>query len=131
MKPTQNTVIHGLLGAAVLIAVVLLYLILSPTPNGQLMLSPSGWIVFGGAALALVLAAFLPSLVRRWRGLPPPQVLSPSDIRFCIMVVVVGCALAFVGALSEMWWLAVLPIMLAPLSIVFRFAARRQRDEKS
>lgn len=129
MRPAQNTIIHVLLGAIVLVAIVLNYLVLAP--HGQSMLSPSGWLVFGGVALTLVLAMFLPSLVRRWRGLRPPQPLSPSDIRFCIMVAVVGCNLAVVGVVSEMWWLMALGIMLAPLSFMFRGAAQRQREQKS
>ena len=129
MRPTQNTIIHGLLGAAVLLAVVLLYMVLAH--DGQPNLSPSGWGLLGGAALTLALATFLPSLVRRWRGLPPPPPLSPSDISFAIMVTVVGCALAVIGVFSEMWWLMALGIWLAPLSFMFRGARQRQHVQKS
>ena len=129
MRPTQNTIIHGLLGAAVLLAVVLLYMVLAH--DGQPNLSPSGWGLLGGAALTLALATFLPSLVRRWRGLPPPPPLSPSDISFGIMVSVVGCNLAVIGVFSEMWWLMALGIGLAPLSFMFRGARQRQHVPKS
>ncbi len=128
MRPTQNTIIYAFLAAAVLLGMVLLYLMLAH--HGQPMLSPSGWLVFVGAALTLLLAAFLPSLVRRLRSLPPPGPLSPSDIRFCIVVVVVGCDFVAVGVFSGIWWLMALGIMLAPLSFMFRSAAQRQRDQK-
>ena len=124
----QNTVIHILLGVAVLSALALFYLCL--TPPDQSGLSSLQWVLFGAFALALMLAAFAPSLVRRLRGLPPPQPLSPSDISFCILVAVVGCALAFFGVYSGMWWMMVLGIMLAPLSFMFRFR-RVPRDEQT
>ncbi len=129
MKPTQNTVIHVLLGAAVLTAIALLYLGLARL--GQTNLSPWKWTVFGGAALALVLAAFVPSLLRRWRGLPPPQPLSRSDIGFLVMVAIVAQALAMVGVFSEMWWLMAVGIGLAPLSFMFRGARQSQGNQKS
>jgi len=126
MRPTQNTVVHGLLGGVVLLAILLLYLVL--VHHGQTVLSLSRWIVFGGIALALVLAAFLPSLVRRWRGLPPPQPLSPVDIRSVIMVTLVGCVLAFFGAFFQMSWLMAFAIMLPPLFFIRRNAQKPQRD---
>jgi hypothetical protein len=126
MRPTQNTVIHGLLGVTVLLAIVLLYLVLAH--HGQPVLPPSRWILFGGVALALVLAAFLPSLVRRWRGLPPPQPLSPADIRLVIMVTLAGCALAFFGVFFDVWWLMAFGIMLPPLSFIWRNTPKQQRD---
>jgi predicted metal-binding membrane protein len=126
MKPTQNTVVHGLLGAAVLLAILLLYLVLAHP--GQPVLPPSRWILFGGLALALALAAFLPSLVRRWRGLPPPQPLSPADISLVIMVTLAGCALAFFGVFFEMWWLMAFAIMLPPLFFIWRNAPKQQHD---
>jgi hypothetical protein len=126
MRLTQNTVIHGLLGATVLFAMVLLYLVLAR--HGGPVLLPSGWIVFGGIALALALAAFLPSSVRRWRGLPPPQPLLPADIGMAVMVTLVGCALAFFGVFFEMWWLMAFAIMLPPLSFIWRNAPKQQRD---
>jgi hypothetical protein len=129
MRPTQNTTIHVLLAAAVLLAMVLLYWILAQ--DGQPMLTPAGWLVFGGAALTLVLAAFLPSLVRRWKGLPAPQPLSSSEIRICIAVAGVGCIFAVVGVFFEIWWLMALGIMLAPLSFMFRSDTKPQRAEKS
>jgi len=126
MRLTQNAVIHGLLGATVLFAIVLLYLVLAR--HGQPVLPPSGGILFGGIALALVLAAFLPSLVRRWGGLPPPQPLLPADISLAIMVTLVGCALAFFGVFLEMGWLMAFAIMLCPLSFLWRNAPKQQRD---
>jgi hypothetical protein len=128
MKLTQNTIIHVLLGAAVLTAIALLYLGLAH--YGQMNLSPLGWTGFGTAALALVLGAFLPSLLRRWRGLPPPQPLSSSDIGFLVMVTIAAQALAVIGVFSEMWWLMTLGIMLAPLAIMLRFP-RVQRPQKN
>jgi predicted metal-binding membrane protein len=125
MRPTQNTVIHGLLGATVLLAILLLYLVLAH--HGQPVLPPSRWILFGSIALALVLAAFLPSLVRRWRGLPP-QPLPPADISLAVMATLVGCALVLFGVFFEMWWLMAFAIMLPPLSFIWRNAPKQQRD---
>jgi hypothetical protein len=51
VRPTQNTVIHGLLGATVLLGTLLLYLVLAH--HGQTALPLSRWILFGGIALAL------------------------------------------------------------------------------
>ncbi|MCK4283957.1 MAG: hypothetical protein KAX44_06540 [Candidatus Brocadiae bacterium] len=124
----QNTVIHILLGMAVLAAIPLLYLLLAP--HGQTKLSPSQWAMFGGLALALVLAVFVSSLLRRLRGPVPPQLLSPADIRFCVLVTVVTCALVFFGV-----WacgpLGSLAMMLVPLSFTFRFRRPRvQRDDQ-
>ena len=110
----QNTVIHILLGAAVLTGIALLCLLLAPPDQSGL--SPSQWVLFAAIALVLVLAAFAPSLVRRLRGMPQPQPLSASDISFCILVTVAGCALAFFGVFSGMWWMMFLGIVLAPLS---------------
>jgi len=92
------------------------------------MLPPSGWILFGGIALVLVSAVFLPSLVRRWRGLPRPQPLSYVDIRLAIMITLAGCALAVFGVFSEMWWLMAFAILFAPLSFTGRYAEKQQRD---
>jgi hypothetical protein len=128
MKPTQNTIIHALLGAAVLLAIALLYLLLVHNAQAN-NLSPVEWTVFGGAALALGLAAFVPSLLRRSRGLPAAPLLSRSDIGFCIMVALVGCVLAVVGVFSEMWWLMTLGIMLAPMSFMFR-GSRQSESER-
>jgi hypothetical protein len=117
MRPTQNTVIHGLLGVTVLLAILLLYLVLAR--HGQPGLPPSRWILFGSIALALVLAAFLPSLVRWWRGLPP-QPLLPADISLAVMATLVGCALVLFGVFFEMWWLMAFAIMLPPLFFICR-----------
>jgi hypothetical protein len=125
----QNTVIHILLGVAVLLGIALLSLVLGL--RSQMRLSLWEWILLGGVALAMVLAAFLPSVIGRFRGLPPPQPLSRSDIGSCIMVVLVGCALAVVGGFSGMWWLGTLAITLPPLWFMFRGARQRQSDQKS
>jgi hypothetical protein len=42
-----------------------------------------------------------------------------------IIVTVAGCALAFWGVYSGMWWLMVLGIMLAPLSFLLSGNRRR------
>lgn len=83
MKP--NTAIHLLLGVAVLTAMGLLYLIV--IHPGQPGLSPSRWALFAVLSLILILAAFAPILVRRWRGLPAPQPPTPSDVRFFIALI--------------------------------------------
>jgi hypothetical protein len=124
----QNTVIHILLGVAVLPAIALFYLLLAPPDQSGL--SSWQWVLFAAFALALMLAAFAPTVLRRLQGLPPPQPLSPSDISFCILVAVVGCALALLGVHSGMWWMMVLGIMLAPLSFMFR-SPRVPRDERT
>lgn len=123
MKLTQNAIIHVLLGAVVLLAIALFYRTLAH--YGRTKLGPLEWAVFGGAALALVLATFGPSLVRRWRRLPPPQPLSRSDIGFCIMVTLVGCAFTSAGGLYGMSWLIVVGIMLVPFSFILRTYLRQ------
>jgi hypothetical protein len=124
----QSTVIHLLLCVAVLPAIALFYLLLAPPDQSGLL--SSQWVLFAAFALALMLATFAPSLLRRWRGFPPPRSLSPSDIGFCVLVTVVGCALAVVGVFTGMWWMMVLGIMLAPLSFMFR-KPRAPRDEQT
>jgi hypothetical protein len=114
----QNTVIHLLLGVAILAAMALLYVLLSPADQSGL--SPSQWVLFAAFAAALTLAAFAPSVLRRLRGLPPPQPLSPSDIRFSILVTAAGCAVAVFGVSSGMLWLMALGIVLPSLSFMFR-----------
>ena len=74
----MNKAIHILLGALVLLAITLIYFLL--LRDGQTPLAPSQWLVLAGAALALVLGAFLPSVVRRVRGLPQEPML-PSDAK--------------------------------------------------
>ena len=128
MKTKQNTTIHVLLAGVALLAMLLLYWILAR--DGQPMLTPVGWLVFAGAALILVLATFLPGLVRRMRGLPP-QALSRSEITVCIAITAIGCLLAFVGVFFEVWWLMALGIMLPPLAFMPRSITTRQREQKS
>jgi hypothetical protein len=130
MKPTQNTIIHVLLGGAVLTAIALLYLLLTHREQTN-NLSLVEWAVIGGAVLALVLAVFLPILVLRWRGFPAPQPLSRSDIGFCVMVFLVGSSLAVVGVFSEMWWLMAAGIGLAPMAFMFRESRQHQGDQTS
>ena len=124
MKPGSNTIIQCLLVAAALAAVGLIYLLLAQ--RGQPNLSPWQWAVFAVAAVALLLAAFAPSLVRRFRHQPAPLPLAPVDTRRLVAVALVGCVLAFVGVYTEMWWLMTLGFMLAPLS----FLPRAPRTER-
>lgn len=119
----MNKVIHILFGAAVLLALSLIYFLL--LPHGQATLSPSQWLLFGEGALPLVLAAFLPSIVRRFRGLPPPQV-SPSDLRFTIVLIAILCPLIFLfGTLFGQF--GFLLIIVVPIA----FAIRAQRRSKT
>jgi protein-S-isoprenylcysteine O-methyltransferase Ste14 len=60
-----NKVIYGFLGAAVLLALALLYLVL--LRSSQAVLSPSRWLLFVGCALPVVAAAILPFVVHRVR----------------------------------------------------------------
>ena len=129
MKPTQNVIIHILLGLAVALAIVLLYLGLAQ--SGQSQLSPWQWAVFGGAALAIVMAAFTPTLVRRWRRLPPTPLLSQSDIGFCVMVALAGSVLAVLGVFSGWLWLMTLGIMLAPLAFMLRGEQSRHSEPQN
>jgi hypothetical protein len=129
MKLTQNIIIHVVLGVAVASAMTLLYLLLAR--RGQSQLAPAQWAVFGGAALAIVLAAFVPGLVRRRRRLPPTPPLSPSDIGFCLMVALAGSVLAVVGVFSEWWWLMTLGIGLAPLALLLRFAPSQHSNSQN
>jgi hypothetical protein len=115
-KMKQNTVIHILLGAAVLPAIASLYLLLARP--GQPALSPSHWILFGGVAFTLVLAAFLPSVVRRLRGLPP-QPISAPDVRFSIALAAVVCPLAFF-AVWTFGPFGSFVIMLVPIAFFLR-----------
>jgi predicted metal-binding membrane protein len=124
----QNTVIHILLGVAVLSAIALLYVLLAR--HGQSGLSPSGWLFFAALCLFLIVAAFAPSLVRRWRGLPGPEPLSPSDIGVYILVTAASCALAFFGVFSGMWWMMFLGFMLPPLWFMFRRPGAQRRHHK-
>ena len=110
LKLSQNSVIHLLLGAAMLTAIVLLYFILAPLGgNGH---SMAMWILFGAAALLLSIAAFGPSIYRARRGLPTAPPMSPSEIRTLSVIAVIGCVLAFFGM--------TVGIILAPLYFIFR-----------
>ena len=124
-----NKVIYVLLGAAVLLAFPLIYLGLHR--SGQAMLSPSQWLLFGGLALPVVLAALLPIIihrVRRTRGLPPEH-LSASDLRFTIALIAVLCPLTFFAV----WMFPVfgsLVIMVVPIAFVIRAQHRSQPNHK-
>jgi hypothetical protein len=118
----MNKFIHILLGAAVLLAFPLIYLVL--LRPGQSTLSPSQWLLFGGATLALALTAFLPSIMRRLRG-SPPQAVVTSDLRFMFALVAVLCPLAFFavwifGAFGS------LVIILVPIAFALRTPRRSQ-----
>ena len=118
MKPRSITIVQCLLVAAGLLALGLSWLLLARP--GQPPVSPWQWAVFGGAALALVLGAFVASLVRRSRRQPdqlPPAALSPVDVRRLIAVALVGCVLAYVGAYTGWFWLMTLGFMLGPLML--------------
>ena len=124
-----NKVIYMLLGAAVMLAFPLIYLGL--LRSGQATLSPSQWLLFGGLALAVVLAAILPIIiyrVRQARGLPPEHV-SASDLRFTIALIAVLCPLTFFAV----WMFPVfgsLVIMLAPIAFIIRSHRRGQPNHK-
>lgn len=120
----QNTVIHILLGVAVLVAITLLFFLL-PYPK-QLW----QWILYVAIFFCLIAAAFSPSLINRWRKVPEPSSLSPADISFCILVTLAGCSLAFYGVLLNMWWLMTAGIMLPPLSFMFRNPRIKREDQK-
>jgi hypothetical protein len=121
----QSTVIDILLGAAVLPAIALLYFSLAAP--GQLGLSSGRWALFAAIALALIVAAFAPSAVRRLRGLSPPQPLSPSHIRFAIAVSAILVPLAFF-AVWEFGPLGSLVIMLVPIAFMLRFPRNNLRN---
>jgi hypothetical protein len=120
-----NKVIYILLGAAALLAFPLIYLGLHG--RGQPPLSPSQWLLFGGLAFPVVLAAILPIIihrVRRARGLPPEHV-SASDLRFTIALMAVLCPLTFFAV----WMFGAfgsLLIMVVPFAFMIR-AQRRSR----
>jgi hypothetical protein len=114
----QSTAIHILLGVAILPAIALFYVLLAR--HGRSGLSPWGWLLFAAFCLLLIVGAFAPSLARRWRGLPAPGPLSPSEVGAYILVAVASCLLAFYGVSSGMWWMMVLAFMLPSLWFMFR-----------
>ena len=122
-------VFYILVGAAVLLAFPLIYLVL--LPPGQATLPPSRWLLFGGLALAVVLAAIMPIIiyrVRQTRGLPPEHV-SASDLRFTIALMTVLCPLTFFAV----WMFPVfgsLVIMVVPVAFAIRAQRRRQPHHK-
>ena len=118
----MHKVLHILLLAAVLLVFPLLYLLLLRT--GHPILSPSQWLLFAGVALAVALAAFLPGMVGRSRGLSP-QPISPSDIRFSIVVAIVLCPLAFFAVLA-FGPFGSFVIMLVPIAFIVRSAGRKR-----
>lgn len=122
----MNKPIHILLGVAVALAFPFIYLLL--LRPGQPTLSPWQWLLFGGVALALALAAFLPSILRRFHGLPPHPV-SPSDLRFTVALLAVLCPLAFFAV----WMFGAFGsfvIMLVPIAFMIRAPRRSQPSHK-
>jgi len=122
----MNKIIHIFLGAAVLAAVALLFFILAP--NGKPTLSLLQWSLLGGLAVALGLGAFLPSLLRRQRGLPQES-SSPADLRFALAVAAVLCPLAFL-AVWAFGPFGSFVIMLAPIAFISRSPRRSQPNHK-
>ena len=122
-------VIYIFLGAAALLAVPLIYLLLHG--RGQPPLSPSRWLFFGSVAFPMALAAILPTIflgVRRARGLPP-QHLSASDLRFTIILISVLCPLTFF-AVSMFPAFGFLIIIVAPFAFIIRGQLRGQPNPK-
>jgi len=123
-----NKVIYGLLGAAVMPAFPLIYLVLAP--RGHAPLSAAQWLLFGGLALPVVCAATLPIIiqrVRRARGLPPEHG-SASDVRFAITLMAVLCPLTFFAVLAFGAFGSLL-IMAVPFAFMIR--AQRRSQPKS
>ena len=124
-----NKVIYIIIGAAALLALPLIYLVLSPL--GQTTLSPSQWLVFGGLALPVVLAALIPMIVhrvRQARGLPPEHV-SAADLRFMIIVIAILCPLAAFAAMT-FGAFGALVMMLAPVATIIRSQRGSQPNPK-
>jgi hypothetical protein len=119
----QSTVIYTLVGGAVLSAIALFGLLVFHQSG----ISPLQWGLFALYALVLMLAAFAPSVVRRWQGLPPPQPLSPADIRFSLAVTAILCPLAFF-AVWEWGAFGTLVIMLAPIAFMLRSPRRNPQN---
>ncbi len=115
MKPTQNTIIHILLGVAVLTAFALFYLLLAP-PDQSGLSSPQ-WVLFAAFTLVLVLGAFGRSFLHRLRGLPPPKPLLPAEITYCILVTVIVCPLSIL-AILVCGPLGSVVIMLVPIAFI-------------
>lgn len=110
----QNTALSILTGAAFLVALSLLYVLLAPL--GRSMHSPVGWMAFGSIAMLLVVAVFAPMMAHRRRGASAPTPLTPADIRFTIALLVVVCPLVFWagGAYGS------LVILLVPIAFLVR-----------
>jgi len=124
-----NKVIYILLGAGVLLAFPLLYLILFPP--GQTTPSPSRWLLFGGLALPVALAGILPIIihrVRRARGLPPEHV-SASDLRFTLILMAVLCPLVCFAEFTFGAYGSLL-MMVIPAAFAIRAQRRGQPNQK-
>jgi hypothetical protein len=124
-----NKLTYVLLGAAALLAFSLLYLVL--LRSGHAMLSPSQWLLFGGLALPVVLAAIIPIVIRRVRRSRdlPREHISASDLRFTIALIAVLCPLTFFAV----WMFPVygsLLIMLVPIAFIIRGSRRSQPNHK-
>ncbi len=110
----QNTAIAILTGAAFLVAITLLYVLLAPVDRS--MLSRMGWMAFGSIAMLLVVAVLAPLIARRLRGTSAPRPLTPADIRFTIAILAILCPLIFWAGSAY----GSLLIMLVPISFILR-----------
>ncbi|MHA3772293.1 hypothetical protein ACXR0O_12235 [Verrucomicrobiota bacterium sgz303538] len=121
-----SKITHVLLGGAVLLALLLVYLGLLHL--GQSTLSPLQWLLFGAFGVALLLMAFLPSMVRRFRGMPQ-EAISPSDFRFTMAVAGILCPVAFFAVWVFGAYGAII-IAFAPAIFMFRSSSRAQGSSK-
>ncbi|HLJ56956.1 MAG TPA: hypothetical protein VKT77_18090 [Chthonomonadaceae bacterium] len=118
MKPRQHKFVLILLAGTTVVAVGLSFaLVARSVQRGP---SPAMWAVIA-AALATGAAVFVPSLLRRRGSVEPTASLSPADVRFCVLITVVGMALAVFGVFSGMWWIMALGITLSPIAFRFRW----------
>ena len=125
-----NKVIYILIGAAVLLAFPLIYLVVM-FPRVQTMPSPSQWLLFGALALPVAVVPLLLVIihrVRRARGLSPEHI-SASDLRFMLLTIAVLCPLAVFAAMM-FGAFGSLVIMLAPIACIIRSQLRSQPNPK-
>jgi len=123
-----NKVIYILLGAGVLLAFPLIYLVLFPP--GQTTPSPSQWLWFAGLALPVALTGILPVIihrVRRARGLP--HQVSASDLRFTLILIAVLCPLVCVAEFTFGAYGSLL-MMVIPAAFAIRAQRRGQPNHK-
>jgi hypothetical protein len=117
MKPTQNTILLFAVCVGVFLLIVLDYLAMSH--YGAKDLSLSDLAILGGMTTVPVLAA-LPTLLRRWKHMPPAPPLPRADLMFILQVGLLGCVLGIVGIHYNIWYLVTLAILLVPLSAMLR-----------